>query len=235
MRTLCFVVPALLAAAACTENDLGRFSDLDAPVADTGADFSFDEVCDPPAPEDTGAPGEDTGIPDDTTPEDPLANCVDGLTADYYNLPGDHPDVEGPVTGVVPGDLPWNHDWWDARYHAFTRTDTQLDFGNQWFPVDEGLPGDPFHFAVHWRAKLQVDHDGTARFELGSDDDGWAVIDGVVVADLGGIHGVSATTFEVPLTAGVHDLELFMAERHVSDAGFWFRFLDGHVRLWACP
>jgi fibro-slime domain-containing protein len=176
----------------------------------------------------------DTSTPTDTSTGD-TGDCEDVYIGHFYNLPADHPDIEGEVTGVLEGDLPANHDWWDETWWAFDEEHPGLEFGDDWWPVDEGLEGDPQYFAVHWEAQLEVDTDSVVAFELGSDDDGWAFIDDILVADLGGIHGVEATSFVVSLTAGVHSLDLYMAERHTSNSGFWFRWMSDEVRIWTCP
>lgn len=161
--------------------------------------------------------------------------CEPGYLATYYNLPADHPDMESDVTGYIPGDSPANHDWWDAQYYAFEQVDPGLDFGDQWWPVDQGLAGDPQYFSVHWSARVEASATADYLFELGSDDDGWALIDGAIVGDLGGIHAVEQTTFTVPLSAGAHRLDLYMAERHTSDSGFWFRWESTALTVGACP
>jgi fibro-slime domain-containing protein len=226
--------------------------------SDYGLSDPTSPVSPPRTPTDTGAaaanpPGtveeteQDTGVEgvevtDDDTGgglppiPDPYDDCEDGYWADYYNLPWDHPDVERAETGLMPGDHPDNHDWWDAGYFVRREVDPGLEFGDDWWPVDEGEPGDPQYFAVHWQATLVVDDsEGWVMFELGSDDDGWAFLDGEMIADLGGIHGVTTTTYAAPAKPGEHKLELFMAERHTSNAGFWFKFLSENVRVYACP
>ena len=176
-----------------------------------------------------------TDTPDTGSPGDTGEDCEDGYTGWFYNLPASHPDVEIDISGLQTGDVPSNHDWWDDKYLAFTEQDPGLEFGDDWWPVDEGLPGDPQYFAVRWEAQLEVSEDVVAVFEMGSDDDSWAYIDGVQVADLGGIHGVEQTMFAVEMPAGVYELELFMAERHTSGAGFWFRWLTPAVSVYTCP
>lgn len=212
-----------------------------------------DAVNAPRVPEDTGVavttppvedtedtePVDDTGVAEDDTAGnlvlDPYADCDDGYHADYYNLPYDHPDVELEQTGLMPGDHPATHDWWDAEYFAYRQVDPGLEFGDQWWPVDEGLPADPQYFAVHWTATLVVTEPGYVLFEMGSDDDGWAFIDDEMIVDLGGIHAVTQTTYGAELEAGEHRLDLYMAERHTNNAGFWFKWLTDNVEIYACP
>lgn len=157
----------------------------------------------------------------------------------YYNLAVSHPDMEGAITGVLTGlvrdTLPIaltpfgetyirQFDWWDPSYLALERVDQDLRFGSSWFPVNTGLAGDPYHFAVHWRTTIVAPAAGGYGFQMGSDDDSWMFVDGRLVLDLGGVHGLSVTSATVPLTAGAHVVDLYFAERHTVQSGFSFEF-----------
>lgn len=162
-----------------------------------------------------------------------------GYLGTYYNLPRSHPDMEGALDGdgvnrgLVRETLPLRltdageayyeqFDWFTDQYRSFQRRDDAIDFPSDFLPVDEGLPGDPFHFAVHWEATLVVPEDGEYTFELSSDDDSWAFVDGGLVVDNGGLHGTASTGGSVTLEAGEHSLDVFFAERHTvgSDVVF---------------
>ena len=171
-----------------------------------------------------------------------------GLTGTYYNLPSSHPDMERWITGFEPeyventltGSMPtltaygatrvrqW--DWWDAQYFAFSRIDSDADlhsgFSSSWFPLNDGLQGDPYDFAVHWDGSFYVNANKSYTYQMGSDDDSWLFIDGQLVLDLGGVHGMTSTNYTVNLTAGTHDIDIFFAERHTVQSGFYLNFFS---------
>jgi hypothetical protein len=56
-------------------------------------------------------------------------------------------------------------------------------------------------------------------FTLGSDDDSFIYVDGVLFGQNPGVHGVSTVTFDSPnLTAGSHSIEVFYADRQNVEA-----------------
>lgn len=178
------------------------------------------------------------------------ASAQAGLTGFYYNLPNSHPDMEGLITGLdrgyvetaltgaTPTLTPYGDtrvkqwDWWDAQYAVGSRVDSDADlqsnFASNFFPsiVNEGLPGDPFHFAVHWTGQFYVDQDKLYNYTMGSDDDSWLFIDNSLVLDLGGVHGVTYDNYNVSLAQGYHTIDIFFAERHVVQSGFQLNFFS---------
>jgi fibro-slime domain-containing protein len=171
-----------------------------------------------------------------------------GLMGSYFNLPSTHPDmqttitglqtgwVESALTGATPtltaaGNTAINQwDWWSNTYHSFDRVDSDADlqgnFTTSWFPLNEGVPGDPYYFAVHWQGQFYVDADQIYNYSMGSDDDSWLFIDKQLVLDLGGIHGITYANYNVNLTQGYHDIDIFFAERHTSQSGFQLNFFS---------
>jgi fibro-slime domain-containing protein len=162
--------------------------------------------------------------------------CTDqqsGWWSEYFNLPSNHPDVGAgdiphfPYDDNTHGDplgswAPWTADWYDAQYYRFSRVDANLNFGDDFFPMDmiheEVNPAwnnHDFFFAVHSRAKVTAPTTDDYSYMLRSDDDSWVYIDGVRFDDKDGIHPPATSGItEMPLTAGDHIIDVFYAERH---------------------
>jgi len=141
---------------------------------------------------------------------------------DHFNLDCNHPDVEGPITGVVPGTLPGQFDWFTPPYYAFTAGADLLDTPANFFPVDEGLCDDPFYFGIHWETTMTVYEENDYTFRLGADDDAWLFVDGNLVIDLGGIHPLTIVEHTAHLLPGEYDIDLWFAERHFVQSGLTF-------------
>lgn len=164
-----------------------------------------------------------------------LSGRTTGFTGQYYNLSRNHPDMQSGSTsrdqGLVQETLPLRltdageseyeqFDWWDAQYFSFSRVDETLDWPSDFHPLDEGKPGDPFHFAVHWTATMEVPEAGTYSFATVSDDESWLFVDGNLVVDNGGLHGRRRRSGSVDLDAGEYDVDIFFAERQTTGSNF---------------
>jgi fibro-slime domain-containing protein len=147
-----------------------------------------------------------------------------GFYGMYYNLTTERSDVEiykGKEISnpIVAG----NNGWYQQKYFSFSRIDANINFGRNFFPIDEGKPGDPYHFAVHWRAAFEAPSNDTYNYSVSCDDDCWVYIDGKLLTDFNGVHAAKTEKKDFQLTAGWHKLEIWYAER--SRYGSVFSFI----------
>ncbi|MFN7143309.1 MAG: hypothetical protein ACK4YP_06000 [Myxococcota bacterium] len=185
--------------------------------------------------------------PADPPPDDPDADfgeppdwstCSAGWFGQYFNLPSDHPDLEpdrdgadtaAPALPATPDGL----DWWDADRLAHRRYDASLDAGANWWPVDEGLEGDPAYFAGRWTAWLRVTGGGTMDVVLGAETVAWLSVNHQVVAraDDTADEGLQSTRVIVPVTTGQFPVELRFGQLRAATSGLRFRIAGGDVQL----
>jgi len=154
----------------------------------------------------------------------PILNS--GYYGQYFNLPDDISNIKQTKTeekGKATG-------WYDEKYLSFSRIDKSLDFGEDFFPVDENLKRDPYYFSVYWKAIIDVPSDGTYSYNIQSDDDSWIYIDSNLVFDLGGIHKAKYILKDIYLTKGTHYLEIYFAERRPTKSVFSFN-LDQRINV----
>lgn len=106
---------------------------------------------------------------------------------------------------------------------------------NSFFPIDGQGYGNQgrshnYHFTMHLEGQLAFS-DPTAVadkvFTFSGDDDLWVFVNGNLVLDLGGVHGLSTKSFTeedlkaLGMAAGTaYDLDIFFAERHTSQSNF---------------
>lgn len=174
--------------------------------------------------------------------EGPMCEEIDendqGWFGEYFNYPGVHPDMNihesfwpdanhgDPLSDVNA----WDTDWYDNDpYFRFSRVDSSLEFGGDFFPFDiapEEIDHDhEFHFGVHWRGLVTVDAPGVYNASISSDDDAWIYVDGELVTDNAGIHQVATELVQMELT-GSNVVDIYFAERHIFDSFFNFAFDD---------
>ncbi|CAJ1349270.1 unnamed protein product [Effrenium voratum] len=64
------------------------------------------------------------------------------------------------------------------------------------------------HFAARWTGYVKIEAPGTYRFTLNSDDGSRLFINGALVVDNDGVHGMQSLTGEISLVAGFHSLQI---------------------------
>ena len=116
--------------------------------------------------------------------------------------------------------------WWTAHGAvAFEKNELDpapIQHTNGFFPDGETSNANYFR-AVHWQGTFNLASPGTVTLGLGSDDDAFIFVDNTLFVDNGGVHGLSYAPYITnPLTAGIHKVDLFFADRHQSQSGIDF-------------
>ena len=155
--------------------------------------------------------------------------CPYGFFGRYYNLPMSHEAVE-PEFEPYPQEDPNLLDWWNDTYLSFERYDPSLDFGQNWWPLDDGFEGDPGYFAVKWSAWIRVFETTDIEFVIGAADDFWLFIDEEPVYVQAGIHDFESLVTQVPLNDGQYTVEILYAHRS-GENGMRFRMLSEQAAI----
>jgi fibro-slime domain-containing protein len=177
------------------------------------------------------------GYPSDWGPILGASSCDINLNTDfgyfglYYNLSEDHPDME---TKKNKTSVARENDWYNPEYFSKSQIDNDIDFGTSFFPLKENKRGDPYHFAVNWRAIIEVPTDGFYHYSITSDDDSWVFIDDQLTTDLSGVRPARSQEKDVHLTAGYHKLEIYFAERQRRGSTFSF-VADSRLKFHPLP
>jgi fibro-slime domain-containing protein len=129
-----------------------------------------------------------------------------------------------PITDIDP----ITHEilWWTPGQDGVTtwktgETDSLPFTLDPLFPFNDGCDGPcgDGYVAAYWTGTFDMVSGGAVTFNLGSDDDAWIFVDGVLQVDDGGIHGLTVVpTVTTPLSSGSHDIAVFFADRHTVAA-----------------
>ncbi len=160
-----------------------------------------------------------------------------GWYTTYYNYASTTLGMELPMSqwGNSYGDplssqAAWTANWYDSNFARFSKVDSNLLFGDNFFPFDtapeEIINGHDYHFGLHSKATLTASTTGSYAYNLTSDDDAWIYLDGELVIDNRNVHPPTSKNGSLNITAGSHTLDLFFAERHTVKSFLDFSFTD---------
>jgi hypothetical protein len=154
-------------------------------------------------------------------------------------MPVLNPSYGGPPISDVD---PVTHEltWWNPALNPkVTSTGTSvltLPINQSMYPPNGtgGNDASGFQGAV-LTGLLVVPTAETVQFDLGSDDDSFLAIGNNVVAQVGGVHSDSSTTYSTNLLAGTYLLTLFYVDRQETGASLEFAVDTSNVTLTATP
>ena len=151
-----------------------------------------------------------------------LASCEaeyltqNGFYGEYYNLPETAPEIKK----ISPTKIGEATGWYADEYFSFERIDANLDFGDKFFPVNEGKWKDPFYFSVYWRGIIHAPEAGDYEYIIKSDDDAVLYMDNELIVDLRGLHAPTKRINKLKLDDNYHLLEIYYADRGPGTAYF---------------
>jgi hypothetical protein len=131
--------------------------------------------------------------------------------------------------------------WWSPKFNSAvfqTGTGTiALPFASNMYPPNSTGTGDNLGFeTAQFRGGFSLAGPETVSFQLGSDDDSFIYIDGRLIGQNPGIHGVTNVDFTSPtLSAGNHTLNVFFADREQVGAFLSLNVLTSGVVITPVP
>jgi hypothetical protein len=173
-------------------------------------------IIQPPPPPPAEPPG--TLIDAQGEPPSDWVNCGSGHFSLYFNLADD----EASVGAIDPDAVPF---WFDDHL-AYSKYDVSLEFGPNWWPVDEGLAEDPRFFAAQWTSWLRVfNDDQPVQIVLAAETDVFVTVaDDLVIARTDVVY--EPEIVELDLNTGVYPVTIRYVQRTGVDGGFRFRVVN---------
>ena len=160
----------------------------------------------------------------DNSGDPDLAHNTPNVAADSELGPDGLPVVTSPygISDVDP--TTQEITWWSPALNSNvvetgTGTITLPYDSNMYAPDSTGSNDGTYYETAIISGTFYLATASTISFSLGSDDDSFLYIDGTLIGDNPGIHGVSTVDFTSPtLSAGQHTVEVFYADREQSGA-----------------
>jgi hypothetical protein len=131
--------------------------------------------------------------------------------------------------------------WWSPTFNSAvlpTGTGTiSLPFASNMYPPNSTGTGDGQAFeTAEFRGAFSLASSEPVSFELGSDDDSFIYVDGKLIGQNPGIHGVTNVDFTSPtLSTGNHSLTVFFADREQVGAFLSLELLTSGVVITPVP
>jgi len=130
--------------------------------------------------------------------------ATSGLYFQWYDSGGDNPTL-GTTLETVEDDV-WN-DWTPSGEH--TMLEQAIWYPNDQAFVDEIPDFNSYdNFYMRWRGQILIPEEGTYDFKTRSDDGSFVIIDGAVIVNNDGWHGMQDAEGSVALTAGPHTITI---------------------------
>ena len=131
--------------------------------------------------------------------------------------------------------------WWSPALNpAIVQTGTgtiTLPYGsNMYAPNSTGTNDGTYFETAYFKGDFTLSAAENVEFQLGSDDDSFIYVDGKLIGDNPGIHGVTNVDFTADdLSAGTHTLEVFYDDRERSGAYLSLSLLTSGVVITPPP
>ena len=156
--------------------------------------------------------------------------------------PNGRPVVSSTSPGVALVD-PTTHEieWWSPSLDKDviqTSTGTiSLPYASSMYPPDSTGTNDSAAWeTAAFSGNFSLTASGVVSFTLGSDDDSFIYVDGQLIGQNPGIHGVSVVQFDSPtLATGGHTLDVFFADREDTGAYLSLNLLSTDVVITPPP
>lgn len=128
------------------------------------------------------------------------------------------PVATGGISDIngITGEITWWSPVLNANVIATGTGVVNLPYGSNMYAPNSTGSNDAAAFETAlFTGSFSLANSGTVTFQLGSDDDSFIYVDGILFGQNPGVHGVSYVNFTSPtLNSGSHNIAIFYADRH---------------------